>query len=111
MPGKWIFRLDSCVPLAKHAFKDQRRWSSTHEAGRILIGEDLGPTRADAHSTSRIRSDGKAKALPLPPLLDPVILEERSQWEQTKKRPKFADFTLFQKKLWQNPFGITSCPK
>jgi hypothetical protein len=38
-------------------------------------------------------------------LLDPVVLEKRSRHEQKKEQPKFADFTPFQRKLWENPFG------
>jgi len=71
-----------------------------------LKGSDLGPTREDAHQTFRLRKDETAKELPLSPLLDPVALEERSRYEQTKERPNFAALTPFQKKLWENPFGM-----
>jgi hypothetical protein len=73
---------------------------------RIPRGDDLGPTRDDTHQTFRVRKDGKSKELPLPPLLDPVVLEKRSKWENTKDQPKAADFTPFQKKLQANAFGV-----
>jgi hypothetical protein len=61
--------------------------------------------RGDAHQTYRIREDGRQTELPLPPLLDPAILEKRSMWENTKLQPKAKDLTPFQKKLMANPFG------
>jgi hypothetical protein len=73
-----------------------------------LKGRDLGATREDAHQTFRLRNDETAKELPLSPLLDPVVLEKRARFEQTKERPKFAKFTPFQKKLWESPFGTHS---
>lgn len=105
MPGEWAYRLQPCSSLARHFVSAQYRHFSTHVPGRNLRGDDLGPTRRNANSTFRIRKDGAAKELPLPPSLDPVILEKRSLWEQTKQQPKFAEFTPFQKKLWENPFG------
>ena len=70
-----------------------------------MKGSELGPTHDDGHRTFRKRRDGKEE-LPLPPLLDPVVLEKRSRHEQKKEKPKFADFTPFQRKLWENPFGM-----
>ena len=64
----------------------------------------MGPTQQDGHRTLRKRLDGK-KPLPLPPLLDPVVSEKRSRHEQKKQKPKAAEFTPFQRKLWENPFG------
>jgi hypothetical protein len=105
MPGKWLYRLKSCSSLTR-PLQTQCRHSSTYVPGRILKGDELGPTRADAHQTFRVRKDETAKDLPLSPLLDPVILEKRSRFEQTKERPRVAEFTPFQKKLWENPFGM-----
>ncbi|KAF1843756.1 sister chromatid cohesion protein Eso1 [Cucurbitaria berberidis CBS 394.84] len=105
MPGKWTHRLDSCWSLARRSSQVLYRRSSTHVPGRILRGDSLGPVRDDAHQTFRVRKDGTAKELPLPPSLDPIVLEKRSSWEQAKRQPKFADFTPFQKKLWENPFA------
>ena len=105
MPGKWIHRLESCSSLAKRSSPALHRRSSTHVPGRILRGDDLRPIREDAHQTFRVRRHGTAKELPLPPSLDPIVLEKRSLWEQTKKDQKLSSFTPFQKKLWENPFG------
>ncbi|KAF1839741.1 hypothetical protein BDW02DRAFT_584960 [Decorospora gaudefroyi] len=105
MPGRCTYRLTSCWSLTRPSLRAQCRQSSTHVPGRILRGEHLGPTRADAHQTFRVRKDASAKELPLSPLLDPVVLEQRSRFEQTKERPKVAEFTPFQKKLWASPFA------
>ncbi|KAH7378774.1 hypothetical protein BKA66DRAFT_442798 [Pyrenochaeta sp. MPI-SDFR-AT-0127] len=105
MPGRWAHRLKSCPSLARNPIPGPCRQLSTHVPGRILRGDDLGPTRKVANSTFRIRKDKKAKELPLPPSLDPVIIEKRSLWEQPKQQPKFAEFTPFQKKLWETPFA------
>jgi hypothetical protein len=105
MPGRCLYRLELCSSLARPLLQAQCRQFSTH-AGRILRGDDLGPTREDAHQTFRVRKDETAKELPLSPLLDPVILEKRSRFEQTKERPRATEFTPLQKKLWENPFGM-----
>jgi hypothetical protein len=109
MPGRWTCRpKKSCWSPARLLVRAQRRQSSAHVPGRILKGRDLGATREDAHQTFRLRNDDTAKELPLSPLLDPVVLEKRARFEQTKERPKFAEFTPFQKKLWESPFGTHS---
>lgn len=84
----------------------QCRLSSTHVPGRILRGDDLGPTREHDHQTFRVRKDDQANELPLSPWLDPVVLEEKSRFRETKERPKHANFTPFQKRLWENAFGM-----
>jgi hypothetical protein len=103
MLGKCAHRLASRSSLAICTPQPPCRLASTHV--RISTGDDLGPTRDDAHQTFRLRKDGKAKELPLPPLLDPIILEKRLQWETTKAQPKAAERTPFQKKLQANPYG------
>ena len=108
MSGRWTHRLAPYLKLDKCASPAQYRQISSHVSGRILKGDDLGPTREDACQTFRVRKDEGSKDLPLPPLLDPVILESRSRWEQTKQRPRAAEFTPFQKKLQENPFGKQS---
>ncbi|KAF1936006.1 hypothetical protein EJ02DRAFT_360179 [Clathrospora elynae] len=104
MPGGWTHRLKPSPSFPRPLLQTQCRHSS-HIPGRILRGDDLGPTREDAYQTFRARKDETAKELPLPPLLDQVIIEQRSRFEQTKERPRVADFTPFQKKLWENPFA------
>ena len=74
MPGEWIHRLEPLPLLVRRRSLIQCRQSSTHIPGRILIGDDLGPTRVEAHATVRVRKNESAKALPLPPSLDPVIV-------------------------------------
>lgn len=101
MPGQWTRSLGLCLSQAR-AISTARRQSVKHITP--LKGDELGPTREARHSTFRKRKDGK-KELPLPPLLDPIVLEKRSRHEQKKENPKFADFTPFQRKLWENPFG------
>jgi len=73
--------------------------------GRTLRGGDLGPTRSHDHQTFRARKDGTATALPLPPLLDPVVVDERAQWEKPKERAKHVTLTPFQRQLWENSFA------
>ncbi|KAF2641496.1 hypothetical protein P280DRAFT_542799 [Massarina eburnea CBS 473.64] len=78
-----------------------RAYSTTQN----LLGDDLGPIQRneDQHKSFRVRQDGSS--LPLPPSLDPVVVSERSRWEQLKEKPNVANFTPFQKKLWENPYA------
>ncbi|KAF2130124.1 hypothetical protein P153DRAFT_290113 [Dothidotthia symphoricarpi CBS 119687] len=103
MLGRCTPHLQSCLSLAERALRARCRLYSTNTYN--LKGDQLGPTREDAHGSFRARRDGTLKELPLPPLLDPVVLEKRSRWEQTKQQPDVANFTPFQKKLWENPFA------
>jgi hypothetical protein len=104
MLGIWINRPASYPSFAFRALQAQCRFTVTH--ARIPRGDDLGPTRNGIHQTFRVRKDGRSKELPLPPLLDPVILEKRSKWENTKDQPRAAEFTPFQKKLQSNAYGV-----
>lgn len=74
-----------------------------------LMSDDLSRTRKDAHQTLRVRKDSKERDLPLPPILDPIAIERRNKWENTKAQPVAADFTDFQKKLQANPYGNNRC--
>lgn len=103
MPGQWTRRLGSCSSQARRISTAPRQSTTKHVTP--LKGEQLGPTRQHDHQTFRARKDGK-KELPLPPLLDPVVIEDRSRHEKKKQKPQFADFTPFQRKLWENPFGM-----
>lgn len=102
MPGQWTRRLGSCSSQARSISTAPR--TSSIRSVAPPTGNELGPTQRDGHRTLRKRLDGK-KALPLPPLLDPVVLETRSRHEQGKEKPRAAEFTPFQRKLWENPFG------
>lgn len=102
MPGQWTRRLGPCWSQARGISTAQRPSNSKHV--KPLRGSELGSTEQDGYRTVRKRIDGK-RDLPLPPLLDPVVLEQRSRHEQKKDKPRFADFTPFQRKLWENPFG------
>lgn len=106
MLGRWTHRRASYTSLASCLSKP--RWRSTHTYLDIARGDDFGPTRNDAHKTVRVRKDEWEKGLPLPPLLDPVIVEERSRWETTKFKPVTADFSPFQKKLQASLYGNQS---
>ncbi|CAE7210837.1 hypothetical protein PTNB73_09115 [Pyrenophora teres f. teres] len=109
MPGQWTHRLESCSRPARAFVRSQCRFSSTHSSahvpGRILRGDDLGPTREDDHQTFRVRKDEQAKQLPLSPFLDPIVLEEKSRFTKPKTKPSPPNFTPFQKRLWENPFA------
>ncbi|CBX98091.1 hypothetical protein IAQ61_010196 [Plenodomus lingam] len=105
MLGRWTCRLNPRLRVRNWPPTAQWRQSSTFVPGRILRGDDLGPTRTEGHRTFRERKDEQAKALPLPPLLDPVALEDRHKWQRPKDRPKHAEFTPFQKKLCEIPFA------
>ncbi|KZM22588.1 uncharacterized protein EKO05_0009577 [Ascochyta rabiei] len=102
MPGQWTRRLGSCSSQAR-ALSTVRRQSHATPTPP-LKGDELGPTQQHGHRTFRTRRDGR-KELPLPPLLDPVVLEERSRHEQKKEKPRPADFTPFQRRLWENAFA------
>lgn len=102
MPGRPIQRLRPCFSLAKHFSRRQAR----SYAAKVLTGEDLGPIHHDEHHSFRVLKDGSH--LPIPPVLDPIALSERSRWEQTKQKPDVNKFTPFQKKLWENPYGTVS---
>lgn len=95
MPGGLIRCLKSRSSLV------QRRLQSS----AILKGDQLGPVHEEEHQTFRVRKDGTP--LPLPPLLDPVVIAERGRWQQPKAKPNVEKFTPFQQKLWQNPFGMS----
>jgi hypothetical protein len=99
MPSRLFLRLESCPSLFSSCAPLQRRFQS----GVVLKGDLLGPVHQDAHQSFRERKHGKP--LPLPPLLDEVVLAERSRWEQPKAKPDVNKFTPFQKKLWENPYG------
>ncbi|KAF2728427.1 hypothetical protein EJ04DRAFT_477323 [Polyplosphaeria fusca] len=99
MHGGLPRRLDSCFSAFKYCIQARHKSSSA----LILRGDKLGPVREDDHQTFRLRKDGSS--LPLPPLLDPVVISERSKWEQTKQRPDVGKFTPFQKKLSENPYA------
>lgn len=108
MPGQWTHRLVSRSSQTRGISTAQRQSSVNHVTS--LKGSELGPTQQNGHRTFRKRQDGKKK-LPLPPLLDPIVSEQRSRHEQKKEKPKFADFTPFQRKLSENPFGKFSTPQ
>jgi len=60
--------------------------------------------------THRVRS-GDRPPLPLPPIMDPVIVSARQRYREPKHTPKPGSLTPFQKKLQQNPYGtLTSLP-
>lgn len=99
MSGGWTRRLQSCLSFARSYSSTQCRLQSS----TVLTGDQLGPIHQDKHQSFRVCKDGKP--LPLPPVLDPVVLFERSRWEQTKAKPNVEKFTAFQKKLWENPYG------
>lgn len=102
MPGQWTRRLGPCLSQTRSISTASGRSKARQVTS--LAESDLGPTQQHGHRTVRKRVDGK-KELPLPPLLDPVVLERKSRYKQKKARPSAADFTPFQRKLWENPFG------
>lgn len=103
MPGQWTAaRLGSCSSQARALSTARRQSHAKHVVP--LTGDGLGATQRDAHGTFFKRRDGQKK-LPLPPLLDPVVLDQRAQHCAKKEKPKFADFTPFQRRLWETPFG------
>ncbi|KAF1929051.1 uncharacterized protein M421DRAFT_4866 [Didymella exigua CBS 183.55] len=109
MPGQWTARLGPCSrqgPGSRQAKArpTARRRPSPAAHVTPLTGDDLGPTQRDAHRTLRTRRDGKA-ALPLPPLLDPVVLAKRAQHEAKKAKPDAAALTPFQRRLSECPFA------
>jgi hypothetical protein len=102
MTGRLIQRLKSCASFTEQLISGAIRPYSTAAPPR----DALGPLHHDQHRSFRVRKDGARKPLPLPPVLDPVVFAERSKWEQPKKQPNIEQLTPFQKKLWENPYGI-----
>jgi len=102
MTGRLIQRLKLCASFTKQLISGAVRPYSSTAPPR----DALGPLHHGQHKSFRVRKDGTRKSLPLPPVLDPVVLAERSKWEQPKKEPNIEQFTPFQKKLWENPYGI-----
>ncbi|KAJ4990777.1 hypothetical protein SVAN01_03786 [Stagonosporopsis vannaccii] len=102
MPGQWTRRLVSRSSQARSISTAQRQSNAAHVTP--LRGSELGPMQENGPRTVRKRKNGH-KDLPLPPLLDLVVLNSRSRHEQKKEKPRLADFTPFQRKLWENPFA------
>lgn len=106
MPGRIPPRPRQCLRLVETTrLRIQSRPYSTRDP--VTNDDALESTihrDENLHRSFRLRPGGKP--LPLPPSLDPIVASERSQWEQTKKRPNVAEFTPFQKKLWENPYGM-----
>ena len=82
-----------------------RRYVST--SATTNKSESLGPTTQDGHRTLRVRK-GNNPPLPIPPVLDPIVLSERNRWTEKKPQPKHDELTPFQQKLYQNPYGMPS---
>ncbi|KAF2702653.1 hypothetical protein K504DRAFT_475117 [Pleomassaria siparia CBS 279.74] len=105
MTGRLSLRLKSCESLSRYPFPAQcRRYSNDTSAPP---SDALGPLDhvEHQHKSFRLRKDKTSKPLPLPPSLDPVVVKERAQWEQTKAQPSVENFTPFQKKLWESPYA------
>lgn len=64
-------------------------------------------TSSNGHRTQRLRT-GTNKALPLPPVIDPIVVSAKQRWREPKSDPDRKTFTDFQKKLYRNPFGALS---
>ncbi|KAH7137986.1 hypothetical protein B0J11DRAFT_563038 [Dendryphion nanum] len=102
MPSRLLQRLKSCSSFDRCIIPSfQCRPYTSH----IPIGKDLGPIEQHEHQTFRIRKKGKP--LPLPPVLDPVVIEAKGRYAQKKAKPNPATFTPFQKKLLENPYAHT----
>ncbi|KAF1977110.1 hypothetical protein BU23DRAFT_453362 [Bimuria novae-zelandiae CBS 107.79] len=96
MPGRCVSRVTPCVRRSHQA---PRRAYVTN----VLRGDALGPVARDEHQSFRVRKDGSK--LPLAPILDPVVVEQRTRWTQMKARPDPTNFTPFQKRLLENPYA------
>ncbi|KAF1956711.1 hypothetical protein CC80DRAFT_472368 [Byssothecium circinans] len=102
MPGKPSHPLKLHFRYATPTKRSQCRVYSTN---KVLPGDDLGRTHRDEHQHKSFRVLNDSPNLPLPPSLDPVVLAERTRWEQPKERPNVATFTPFQKKLFENAYA------
>ncbi|OCK84899.1 hypothetical protein K432DRAFT_413678 [Lepidopterella palustris CBS 459.81] len=75
----------------------------------------IGPLREDGGRSVRVRKWNN-RPLPIPPLLDPIVLSARERWEKHKPDPDPEKFTPFQQKLYQNPYAhllatpVRACP-
>ncbi|KAJ4291099.1 hypothetical protein N0V90_010297 [Kalmusia sp. IMI 367209] len=99
MPGRSIPRVRSCLRPPSSFTRSKCRAYSV----KVLRGDDLGPIEQDDYQSYRLREGGKR--LPLPPILDPLVVAQRSRWQQKKAKPDVNKFTPFQKKLWENPYA------
>lgn len=59
----------------------------------------------DGPRTQFSRADGR-RPLPLPPIMDPVIRQNKERYKQPKAELKFSEMTEFQKELSINPYGM-----
>jgi hypothetical protein len=105
MPGRSAQPLPKCSIHHRAPRAPRRAYSA-----KTLPSDALGPLEQDEHNRQSFRVLKDGKKLPLSPLLDPVVRSKRSQWQHPKERPDVANFTPFQKKLWENPFGTLTLP-
>ncbi|GME22106.1 Peptidase S14 ClpP [Neofusicoccum parvum] len=76
---------------------------SPHEAGEA--DDESNKYTSDGFTTYRMRT-GSKRALPLPPLMDPIALAARERWTEPKKpAPAAKDLSPFQQKLYQSPYA------
>ncbi|KAL1623978.1 hypothetical protein SLS56_008030 [Neofusicoccum ribis] len=76
---------------------------SPHEADEA--DDESNKYTSDGFTTYRMRT-GSKRALPLPPLMDPIALAARERWTEPKKpAPAAKDLSPFQQKLYQSPYG------
>jgi hypothetical protein len=101
MPGRPSNRLPSCFNRTRLPTPAQCRTYSAE----VLKGGALGPIHRDEQKHQSFRVFKDDTKLPLPPLLDPIVVSERTRWQEPKAKPNIATFTPFQKKLWENPYG------
>lgn len=99
MPSRLLRRPNPCFHFNSWVRSCQYRPYAAH----VFTDKDLASIEPHEHKSFRLRKEGKP--LPLPPVLDPVVLKARSRWEQPKAKPNVATLTPFQQKLVENPYG------
>ena len=99
--------LTSASTSASFSSSKQAPQSSPRDAD----GADLSSQYTNDGSTTYRTRPGSKRALPLPPLMDPIAISARERWTEPKKpAPAAADLTPFQQKLYQNAYGKPSQP-
>lgn len=76
---------------------------SLHNPGKASYATCARQGEPDAHRTFRVRDRGTR--LPLPPILDPIVVAHKKRWKQKKVEPDASSLTPFQKKLLSTSFG------
>ncbi|OCL01939.1 hypothetical protein AOQ84DRAFT_305745 [Glonium stellatum] len=92
------------IPSISNCVRRISLWRHISTSTSTDKSDSPGPTLQDAHRTLRVRK-GNGRPLPIPPIIDPIVISERNRWTEKKPQPKQDELTPFQQKLYQNPYA------